>query len=109
MDELDRIQIERIHARRYGIPWDVSQDCKYVKRQCPLLPEYKYLDRSLGLVTWSLYFSAANGLPSPLPHSAMTNDKRRYIANSPKHQAWTVYCQVLKRKMDTRNENYQRT
>eukprot|EP00972_Heterocapsa_arctica_P027109 3987007-Heterocapsa_arctica.AAC.1 len=26
MDELDRIQIERIHARRYGIPWDISQD-----------------------------------------------------------------------------------
>eukprot|EP00972_Heterocapsa_arctica_P035086 5167203-Heterocapsa_arctica.AAC.1 len=25
----------------------------------------------------------------------MTNDKTRYIAKSPKHQAWTVYCQVL--------------
>eukprot|EP00972_Heterocapsa_arctica_P001255 184470-Heterocapsa_arctica.AAC.1 len=25
----------------------------------------------------------------------MTADKIRYIANSPKHQAWTVYCQVL--------------
>eukprot|EP00972_Heterocapsa_arctica_P036032 5302328-Heterocapsa_arctica.AAC.1 len=27
MDELERIQIERIHARRHGIAWDMSQDC----------------------------------------------------------------------------------
>eukprot|EP00972_Heterocapsa_arctica_P090967 13421169-Heterocapsa_arctica.AAC.1 len=75
MDELDRIQIERIHTRRYGIPWDISQDCNYIKHKCPLLPECKYFDRSLMLITWSLYFSAANALPSPLPHSTMTADK----------------------------------
>eukprot|EP00972_Heterocapsa_arctica_P088588 13063212-Heterocapsa_arctica.AAC.1 len=68
MDELGRIQIERIHARRYGIPWDISQDCDYVKHRCPVLPEFKYFDRTLMLVTWPQYFSAANGLPSALPH-----------------------------------------
>eukprot|EP00972_Heterocapsa_arctica_P061025 8999394-Heterocapsa_arctica.AAC.1 len=61
--QLDRIQIERIHARKYGIPWDNSQDCDYVKHRCPVIPEFKFSDRRLMLITWSQYFSAANGLP----------------------------------------------
>eukprot|EP00972_Heterocapsa_arctica_P010502 1542373-Heterocapsa_arctica.AAC.1 len=33
MDELDRIQTEGIHARRYGSPWNLSQDCNTTTRQ----------------------------------------------------------------------------
>eukprot|EP00972_Heterocapsa_arctica_P093622 13809515-Heterocapsa_arctica.AAC.2 len=60
IDQLECIQIERIHARKYGIPWDNSQDCDYVKRRCPVIPEFKFCDRKLMLINWSLYFSAAN-------------------------------------------------
>eukprot|EP00972_Heterocapsa_arctica_P111177 16368862-Heterocapsa_arctica.AAC.1 len=34
LDEIERIQIERIHAKRNGIPWDISQGCDYIKQRC---------------------------------------------------------------------------
>eukprot|EP00972_Heterocapsa_arctica_P090454 13344057-Heterocapsa_arctica.AAC.1 len=84
-----------IHAIIYGIPWDISQDCEFVKLRCPEIPEVKYADRTCTLITWSHYFSAAAGLPSAQPYFSTTAQTIRQIVSDPKPQAWTDYCLVL--------------
>eukprot|EP00972_Heterocapsa_arctica_P059097 8713285-Heterocapsa_arctica.AAC.1 len=98
MDELERINVERSHARSHGIAWHPSQDSDFVKERRPKLPKMRYVNRNCGLITWSQYFSAAAGLPSGVPQIVKSQFSLRAPAISykgPVPQAWTDYSLVL--------------